>query len=547
MHKHKHACIERVGGVPTLLIDGRPYGPMTYQWARGGKTQTPECAAHLKSLGESGVKLYFLRINLDDPRRLDAFFEKLRDDVRLLRECVPGAMALIWLVIRAYEGISSKYPGDVLTFNDGTTGGWRAPQSMGLKDPDTPRHTFASEYWKREVSGLLRTIVREVSGSDLADTIIGYFFFPHSYEFSYYGDYDQSKRCLDYSPAMQTAFRWYLAEKYHGDVSLLQKAWNDDRVTFQNAQLPGMEQKITPDYGYFWDPRRSAQVMDYAECHNEVVAEKLETFARVCKEESGHHALVGSFWGYFQNQDLLWGGQIRVKRLMDCPHLDFWAAPYTYENKQAGDYASMRYLVKSLQKHGKLYFAEADTFIHDSPPSAHVHHGFPMNTVSQSESLLKRDFVYPLCEGTQAWWIDWSSGDSQYRDGEFTPLMRAMQRIGASALRMPRGSATQIAALVDQESLLTVPAQPHNEGDIFGKHDFRPAQTAEEIHTRFPFALMHAAIDRFRIHELPRIGAPVEFFETDDVLDGSHHKLYLFLNQYAADESERSRIARNLN
>ena len=170
-----------------------------------------------------------------------------------------------------------------------------------------------------------------------------------------------------------------------------------------------------------------------------------------------------------------------------------------------------------------------------------------MNTVSQSESLLKRDFVYPLCEGTQAWWIDWSSGDSQYRDDEFAPLMRAMQRIGSSALRMPRGSASQIAALVDQESLLTVPAQPHNEGDIFGKHDFQPAKTAEEIHERFPFALMHAAIDRFRIHELPRIGAPVEFFETDDVLDGSHHKLYIFLNQYAADESERSRIARNLN
>ena len=29
MHKRKHACIERVGGVPTLLIDGQPYGPMT--------------------------------------------------------------------------------------------------------------------------------------------------------------------------------------------------------------------------------------------------------------------------------------------------------------------------------------------------------------------------------------------------------------------------------------------------------------------------------------------------------------------------------------
>lgn len=180
----------------------------------------------------------------------------------------------------------------------------------------------------------------------------------------------------------------------------------------------------------------------------------------------------------------------------------------------------MRYTVKSLQKHGKLWFTEADTFISDSSIGSHIQHGFPMTTKEQDKELLKRDFIYPLCEATQAWWIDWSSGISQYEENAFKPLMRRMQQIGRASLNMPLGSVFEIAAVVDQESLHTTPNSQ----------------------------LMVNAIDRFRIHELPFIGTPIDYYETDDVIDGSEqkYKMYIFLNNYSMDDEEREKIENNL-
>ena len=398
MSQARLARVEMVNGIPALTIDGKPYGPMSYQWALGR-----DSARQLKSIGETGVKLYFLRITLSDPEKLDEFMQKLRDHVRLLREQVPDAVAIIWFMFTPYETFGEKYPDEVIVFNDGRKGGWTRPDFMHVRDGEVPRYSFASEVWKSEICGMLREIVRRINESDLAETIVGYFFFSLCYEWSWFWDYDAATRCMDYSPAMRAAFRNYLIEKYAGDVRRLRAAWRDETLSFETAAIPSLERRNETDYGVFWDPRRSAQVIDYAECHAQVVTDKLAAFSKACKEASEGRAVVGSFWGYLQNQNFLWGGQARFKALMDWPYLDFWAAPYTYENKAPGDYSSMRYLIKSLQKHGKLYFAEADTFIFDTGKDSLRHHGFPQTTFEQSRELLKRDYVYPLCEGTNSW------------------------------------------------------------------------------------------------------------------------------------------------
>ncbi len=538
----KLAKVENIGGVPSLTVDGKPIGAMTFQWALGDQS-----AEQLKSLGKAGIELYFLRISISDPEKLDEFKQSLHEHVRVLKENVPNAKAIIWLTVMPYDGFQDKFPDDVVVFNDGKTGGWLSHDFMRLPNNDTPRFSHASEAWKHEVAGMFREVVREVNNTDLADTIIGYFLFSLCYEWSWFWDYDVDNRCQEYSKAMEYAFRNYLIEKYHGSLKALRAAWKDPNVTFGTAQLPSFEQKRTPTYGRFWDPDKSAQLIDYAEIHAETVTEKLEYFSKILKEESGFKAVVGSFWGYLMNQDHLWGGQARFKRMMDCPYLDFWSAPYTYENKTNGDFASMRYLIKSLQKHNKLYFAEADTFIHDSAEGSHKHHGCPMSTYYESGELLKRDYVYPLCEGTQAWWIDWSSGASQYDERQYLPLMRRMQEISRDAFKMPRGGVSDIAGIVDQESLITyVPkVNAKNPANVVITDI---AHTPEEAERKFPAGLTFNAIDRFRVHELPRIGAPVDFYETDDVLDGQgrKHKMYIFMNNYVVDTEERERIEKYL-
>ena len=542
MSQARLARVEMVNGIPALTIDGKPYGPMSYQWALGR-----DSARQLKSIGETGVKLYFLRITLSDPEKLDEFMQKLRDHVRLLREQVPDAVAIIWFMFTPYETFGEKYPDEVIVFNDGRKGGWTRPDFMHVRDGEVPRYSFASEVWKSEICGMLREIVRRINESDLAETIVGYFFFSLCYEWSWFWDYDAATRCMDYSPAMRAAFRNYLIEKYAGDVRRLRAAWRNETLSFETAAIPSLERRNETDYGVFWDPRRSAQVIDYAECHAQVVTDKLAAFSKACKEASEGRAVVGSFWGYLQNQNFLWGGQARFKALMDWPYLDFWAAPYTYENKAPGDYSSMRYLIKSLQKHGKLYFAEADTFIFDTGKDSLRHHGFPQTTFEQSRELLKRDYVYPLCEGTNSWWIDWSGGESMYRQDGFKPLMARMTQITRAAYTMPMGGVSDVAAVVDQESLLSC-TDRRIVSNLANKALSEPARTAEEAVRRFPSYLTYNAIDRFRIHELPRLGTPVDFYETDDVLDGRgrRHKMYIFLNNYVMDETERRRLDETL-
>lgn len=542
MYKKRMARVETMNGIPMLIIDGKPYGPMSYQWALGENS-----ARQLKSMGETGVKLYFLRIALSDPEKLDEFMQSLEAHVRLLKEQVPDAVAIIWFMFTPYEEFAQKYPDEVIVFNDGNKGGWTNPSFMHVRDGEVPRYSFASEVWKSEICGMLREIVRRINNSELAETIVGYFFFSLCYEWSWFWDYDASTRCLDFSVAMKKAFKNYLVEKYAGSEEKLRAAWRDDALSFETAQIPDFDQRSQTDCGVFWDPKRSAQVIDYAECHAQVVADKLAAFSKVCKEESKGRAVVGSFWGYLQNQNFLWGGQARFKALMDWPYLDFWAAPYTYENKGPGDYSSMRYLIKSLQKHGKLYFSEADTFIFDTNKAQLRHHGFPQTTFEQSRELLKRDYVYPLCEGTQSWWIDWSGGESMYQEDGFKPLMTRMTQITRSAYTMPMGGVSDVAAVVDQESLLAC-TDGRIVSNLANVQMREPVRTSQEAEKSFPSYLMYNAIDRFRIHELPRIGTPVDFYEMDDVLDdgGRRHKMYIFLNNYVMDACERQRLSEKL-
>lgn len=513
----KRAEIRDNHGVPALFVDGRPIGPMTFQWEFGfGGFDT---AAMLKSMADAGVEIFLARIGMSDPDKLGDTFRELDSAAAALRASVPHALLIPKIWIGPYEGFAAKYPNDVVVFSDGGTGGWTCPGFMWLRSGDIPRYTHASTAWRFEVGGMLRELVRHVNRSDYAGMVIGYFLFALAHEWSYFWDFDAKARSYDYSPAMKLAFRNHLIRKYAGSLAALRAAWRDDSITFETAPIPTHEQKRTSDFGYFWNPAGSAQLYDYYECHNDAVADKLMHFARVIKEETDRRAVVGAFWGYLQHGCSIDAGHARFKPVLDCPDLDFWASPYTYENKGPGDHASMRFAVRSLQAHGKHWFAEVDTFIYDSPSDALKHHGFPMTTPEQSENLLKREFAYPLCEGTQGWWLDWAAGKSQFDPQKFKPLMARMQALGRAAMQLPGRSVSDIAAIVDAESLLAA----------------SPTRSRTTV----------SAIDYSRTYELPRLGSPVDYYELEDVLAGRAarpYRLYLFLNAYALDSAERARI-----
>ncbi|MBR3838024.1 MAG: hypothetical protein IKJ74_07805 [Clostridia bacterium] len=522
-----HQCeIKNHKGIPRLFVDGKLTTPMCYQFMSSdprihNNIPLPpfmETDEQLSAMYESGVKMFFVRIEFGDPADFESTFQKLAASIRQLRKIAPDAYALPWLIISPYEDFYRKYPNDVQKFDDSTVGGYNDNAHGRMKTAEAPRHTHASLAWRHDTAGHLRRLVRRIrSEKDLDDAVIGYFFFPLLHEANYFTDYDQSKKLDDYSDATKLAFRNYLAEKYLGDEKLLQKAWRRDNVTFETAEMPGRKERENVEAGLFYDPAVSQQVIDFAEIRSRVWSETLEYFARACKEETQNRALVGSFWGYLMNAKTLWGGQGYFRKLYDSPFLDFWASPFPYVNKNAGMSVTVRGLQRSMQKHGKMFFAEVDTTTCTSHPTQRKRQGMYLDHSSQDIGVVKRDFAYVLTEGLHGWWIDWASGTALYKKDQLQPVVKEIQRIASESAEKPMGSISPIAALVEQNSLFHV-------------HDCNNNLTS-------------CAIQHPRLHELPYLGTPVDYYEMHDALDGSlSHPILMFLNAFCLSDEERADI-----
>lgn len=534
------ASIEYRDGVPMIVVDEEVIPMMAFQFMKDSPCKGQWKAA---KLGEIGTRLYFISIKFDDPDVAEEMIEKFHNEVRQLKKNIPNALVMPWIDLKPYKEFAEKYPDEVLVFNDGTKAGWLDGGTVGL-DNDTPRYSYASEVRRKEVGEILTRLVRSVMDSGLEDTVIGYFTISEHLEWSHFWDFDSSVRCADFSPAMKKAFRNFLIRRYEDDVEKLRVAWNDTEVTFDTAEIPGFERRIKTDYGWFWDPRFSQQVLDYAQCNADVVADSLEYFSSILKNESNRQALVGAFWGYCMNQRTLWGGQNRFKEIMDSPDIDFWAAPNSYENRNVGNFNSIRFMVKSLQKHRKGWFVEIDTNMYDRTADFL----FPVMTKYQSREIYKRDFMYPFCEGTNAWLIDWASGDAPFVDNGFWHITKRIGEIQRDSMGRPKNGNSDIAAVIDQESLLVTTQTRYGNDPTQIVRPEKPALTDEEAAIAFPSHLMYNAIERSRIHELPRIGTPVDFYETDDIIaaDTRKYKMYIFLNNYRMDDYERELLGKNL-
>lgn len=517
-------------GAPTLFIHGAPQGPMSFQWGlenafglvdeQSVSRVVSKRLEQMRRMGGAGVKIHFLRTSWSDPSKLEQGLADCDRQVAALLSAAPDAFIIPWLTLWPYAEFGRQHPGEVITFDDGRTGPWTNPKFMGLSSPDDTRYTWASRVWRDEMSAIIAGFVRHINQAPYREHIVGYFFFPQCFETSYFWDWDQKNRSIDYSPAMLRHFREWLRGAYADDVSALRRAWRDDAVTFDTASLPTLEQKHRADVGYFWDPAASQQAIDYFRAHNAAIEDTVIHFARVVKTESDRPTVCGFFFGYIHQSPS--SGQATFKKVLACPEIDFWASPHLYENRGPGDHAMFRFLNKTLKDHGRLWFAECDTFMHDTDPTALRHHGYPVTTFEQTREVLKRDFAYVLCEAAQGWWVDWAEGDSLYEE-PLLSLVRRMQRIGRASLDFPRGSSTDIAVVVDQESLLATPPS------VWGDLTRRLTNTA-------------------RVAELPRLGAPVDYLELDDALaeSAAPYRLYIMLNPFVLDARERQLIERRL-
>lgn len=508
------AEVKPVLGVPTLVIDGQPYGPMTYTRCAGSLPQIAEIAdrrfpVHFEMVGSIGW-----------PGRQQKVLGGLDAQIHRFLEKVPNARLVLRLYVCNPRDFAREHPEELLRFNDGSTQHftrWYAETNFPPEDRGYP--SFASEVWRQNTAQALHEYVTHVRKSDYAQSVIGYFVCGGgTEEWYYWGDYDHSQYCVDFSAPMLRAFREHLRRKYGGDVEKLRAAWHDRRADFASAMPPDPAMRRV-NAGVFWPEEVRNRVRDYYEVHNKAMEDSVLIFARAVKQACARQQLVGMFQGYLQNHYILEGGQAKLHDVLDSPDVDFWSGPPQYDRRGSGEHGCIRFLMASLKQHGKLWISESDIRTSFSEASDHnpALYGRPPD-VEESLACLKREYAHQLCEGGNGWWFQ--MGPQWYHHAPILDLFECMQTVGQAAMGVDRTADTDIAAVVDLKSLFACPHSP----------------------------LSSSLIDAFKVQELCRLGSPVDHYDLRDILlpGAKRYKLYLMLNCFSLSDEDRRLIDERL-
>ena len=284
-----HSHVQMHQNRATLFVNDIPQSPFFYSLTDvpGGRWSWEEIPQHnIRQFANQGVTLYQLDLALDFMWFEDGTFnvEAAQKQVRGVLEVCPQAAVFLRLHVRPPKWWMQKYPEENTTYfgSDSTPDLENGLLRLIEEDAANPTRTsLASQKWRDECEPIVRRFCDEFSQTPEGDALAGIQVAGGVYgEWHYWGFIGCEP---DASAPMQKHFRAWLQNKY-GDNINLQRAWNDENITFESATVPDKATREHTSDGVFRDPQSEMRVIDYYRCQHECVADNIILFARAVKE-----------------------------------------------------------------------------------------------------------------------------------------------------------------------------------------------------------------------------------------------------------------------
>lgn len=501
-------------GLPTIYINGEPNAGMTYMTYNPLEKQYRqfgEISVDLASFQTSANKnLYW-----DDPPvwvSRDSFdFSLLDEEMEMIVRANPN----VWIFPRIYlwspAWWDKENPDELMMFDDGST----EKPLRHITDPNrkTSHPSWASEKWRKDTAYCLKKMIAHIRSQPYGKRVIGYHIASGGTEEWFYWSAPpyNTKFYVDYSRPQTEAFRRWLKDKYKTQEDL-QKAWNDNNVTFETVTVPSGESRGNTDLMFFRDPAASRNVMDYYLFHSYLDANTIDYFGKVVKEETDYKQLYGAFYGYtLARYSCTDGGHLALMELLKSPYVDFLTSPTEYAYRNVGDgYSDLRTEIKSIQLHGKVWFDENDYRTYLCQPTGW---GWTDN-FNDSKAHQIRQMASIIARSSPAWWFDMGGG--WYDSPEFMEAIGKLNRIAERSIHVDRRSAAEIVMVVDEHSLAIAEADSN-------------------------FTRQLLAAQRYQIGHM---GAPVDYLLTDDLAIAPDYKMYIFVSQFHVTPEQKKEIKR---
>jgi hypothetical protein len=321
-----------------------------------------------------------------------------------------------------------------------------------------------------------------------------------------------------YAPVELTAWRAWLKERYH-DPAKLRAAWRNVDVDFETADVPTSAVRRAAPFGLLRDPATERSLIDFAEFQQQMMADCMLTVARATRQASRGQKLVLIFYGYLFEFGTVpntpgTAGHYALRRVLDSPDIDVLCSPISYFDRGLGGGAPSMTVAESVALAGKMWLNEDDTATYlssgDAPGSRDR-----VTNVAETNEELARNVAQASLRNFATWWMDLGAS-GWFNDEKMWALMQQFDSLDKQMLAKPTAFRPQVAAVVDDRSVLRVAAG--------GQAVTGPALTEAR-------------------RALGRMGAPYGQYLQDDVAAGRvDAKLYVFLTAWLLDPDERRRL-----
>ncbi|MCL5271234.1 MAG: hypothetical protein M1457_11960 [bacterium] len=401
----KSARVEVVNGMPRLMVNGRPVPPTIFFFNTDvpGWEQTDWLAIQVGLARQAGVHIYSMPLRT--VRASDGVTTDWAKSDRLMDAFIaldPQAM----FILRLWPGPNWSWkewkdinPGEMMLYADGTRG----------------LLSLASDYFWGPCDADLASIVRHYEASPYGPRILVYQ--PGGGNSEMFPDQFREKG-PDYSAPNVARFRRWLAAKYKTDAAL-RTAWGATTATLQTAAIPPFDPARFPMHmtppgqtvRIFYNPPAEQDWIDYSAYMSSLTADRIISWARVIKRESGGRKLSDFFYGYLFELPGSMAGHWDFQRVLECPDVDIISSPYCYDDRDVGGTGNFMSAVDSLALHGKLWLNEDDTRtcqLIGRVNNTQLNFNFSTGgeTIDETLGILDRNFASLLAHRSGSWWMD---------------------------------------------------------------------------------------------------------------------------------------------
>lgn len=501
------ARVALTDGVPQLLLDDKPVPARVFfgrqASTKGEQSQLNVFAAQIQMAAEAGVRMVSFPVPMPWPEPgQEPDWSRVDEVCATVLAANPDALLIPRIGTSPPAWWRKAHPSEMMVWDRGP-----------VEREDV---CVASEAWRSDVAERLTAIIEHLE-TKFGPHMAGYH--PcgqNTGEWFYQGTWQAP--LSGYSEASQKAWRAWLKREYVDDARL-QAGWRNNKATLAAADVPSPELRRAAPHGLLRDPRHEQMLLDFARFQQQTMGETVCHLARVVRQATRGRKLVLFFYGYtFEFASVPNGaaisGHYNLRRVLDSPDIDLLCSPISYWDRGQGGTAPAMTAAESVALAGKMWLSEDDTATYLSS-GIFPGHREKVDTWEESRELLVRNTAQCAIRNFATWWMDLGA-TGWFHDPRLWEGMRALAPLDQAMLRSPRAYRPEVAAVVDESSMLLLSARGNTVG--------RPAV----YEARRP---------------LGRMGAPYGQYLLDDAVAARvDAKLLVFLSAWQLSPAQREKL-----